>query len=228
MVIEHSLKHIDYLLAHDYKNSIGEDWYEELKDTVNSEYMSNLIFLIDQVNQSSEDVFPRLQKDIFKAYKETSYHDVKVVIFGDEPDNLMSNGLSFGEYGSTDILKGLNLRLLRQSSFKENELDFFDKSLVNWTQQGVMMLNTSLIASKITKHKYEVYFRELTRQTIKSLNDKVDIIFCFTNKQQSDIFEKYVNQDYNHVLKYETLIDSPMFTDINDILIYSKQKAIDW
>ena len=69
----------DILLSEEYK----KDYFKNLKDFVISEYKNKI-------------VYPKIS-EIFKAFIETSYEDVKVVILGQDPyhGENEAEGLSF-------------------------------------------------------------------------------------------------------------------------------------
>ena len=126
---------------------IGNDWDEKLKviwgspgfhkfmDVVNHEYATKTIFP------------PR--DHIFEALKLTPYHNVKVVIMGQDPYHGVgeAHGLSFS------VQKGVKVPPSLQNIYKELYDDLGipprnDGDLTGWAKEGVLLLNAVLTVVK--------------------------------------------------------------------------------
>jgi uracil-DNA glycosylase len=233
MKVEHEIEGVNYTLMHDHSKTMGESWSEKLgRNFLTSEYMSNLMFFIDQLYNSTETLRPARQSDVFNSLRQTKFEDIKVVIFDSEPTGLLSNGMAFGEYGQNtkDGIKNPKLKLIYQNLVgNDSENEYFDKSLLSWTRQGVLLLNTSLVSCKEYENKYSLYFRNFIREIIKKLDEKVGIVFCFTDDSQSKHFKRYIDKDFHHILEYPIIdVNCPIFERINELLIKEKEEAIVW
>jgi uracil-DNA glycosylase len=69
----------------DFRYLLGEEWYESLKDMINSEYFHNLGSTIAR-ERFVRTIYPEKGSDIlFKAFRTTPVSKVKVVILGQDP-----------------------------------------------------------------------------------------------------------------------------------------------
>ncbi|MDO5041380.1 MAG: uracil-DNA glycosylase [Peptoniphilus sp.] len=123
--------------------SFGNSWDELLKDEFKKPYYLELRkMLIEEYRQFQ--VFPPAE-DLFNAFKYTDYEDVKVLILGQDPyHNLnQAHGLAFS------VREGVKIPPSLVNIFKELKSDLnvdIPESgyLVNWSKQGIMLLNTTL------------------------------------------------------------------------------------
>ena len=151
---------------------IGNDWDEKLKviwgspgfhkfmDVVNHEYATKTIFP------------PR--DHIFEALKLTPYHNVKVVIMGQDPYHGVgeAHGLSFS------VQKGVKVPPSLQNIYKELYDDLGipprnDGDLTGWAKEGVLLLNAVLTVVKDNPASHRKLGWELfTDYIIKLVNQK--------------------------------------------------------
>lgn len=239
MVIYHRIKESILAVEKDYSKLFGRSWTRLLSDPLlTTEYMDNLQCYISEAYKATNFIYPKAQEDIFKALRLTKADNIRVVIFGNEPaPSHYSNGLAFGAYKSTIGNYNNSLKCSKdiKNCLDPDDLeDFgdFDTTLLSWAEQGVLLLNTSLISEYGNIMKHEYYFRNLIREVIKCVNEvNVDVVFVFTDSLQSEKFERYVDTDFNTVLHYDGIDpDSSMFEDINQILETNggKSNMIEW
>lgn len=240
MVIEHELKGTyKEKVSVNYTRFLGEKWCELLKDTLTSDYMDNLAHYMNYLYTNKKAiVYPKESGDVFKAYQLTNPRNLKVVIFGNEPyDCIYSNGLAFGNYGALNTsIYSQELRTIEKcvmDTFHESSNSVeFDRTLESWAEQGVLLLNTSLIAESNKKMEHALAFRNLIRETVRAINDEnLQVVFVFTNKGQSNFFKKYIDTAYHNILEIDGFtIDSDIFNQINDLLVESDGEGaqIEW
>ncbi len=200
--------------------------------------MDNLQCYISEVYKATDFIYPKAQEDIFKALKLVKATDIKVVIFDDEPaPSPFSNGLAFGSYKPSNITYSTALKCSKNigsclDPTNEKEFKDFDTTLLSWAEQGVLLLNTSLISEYGNKMKHEYIFRNFIREVIKCISDvNVDVVFVFTSPSQSEKFEKYIDLDFNTILHYDGIDpDSSIFEDINRVLeeVGTRTNTIEW
>lgn len=151
---------------------IGNDWDQILESEMNKDYFKNLIQVIEKEYQEKT-IYPK-KTEIFKAFRNTSYQDTKVVILGQDPyhGENQAEGLSFS------VKKGITKPPSLQNIFKELNDDLGCKipengSLVPWTKQGVLLLNTVLtvVANHPASHK-DLGWEKFTDHVIEKLNEK--------------------------------------------------------
>lgn len=239
MVIYHRIKESIYAVEKDYDKILHKSWVRELSDSLlHTEYMDNLQCYIAEVYKATDFIYPKIKDDVFKAFKQTNLNDIKVVIFGDEPaPNVYSNGLAFGAYktsAATYQHLPIHSKNIKQCLDPDNERDLneFDPTLLSWTEQKVLLLNTSLISEYGNVRKHEYVFRNFIREIIKEIsNASVEIVFVFTSSHQAEHFEGYIDLDFHTVLHYDGIDpDSSMFEDINTVLRENRGESnmIEW
>ena len=92
---------------------------------------------------------------IFNAFHQTRYHDVKVVILGQDPyhNGGQAHGLSFS------VPRGVSLPPSLRNIYRELEDDLgaspgLDGDLHHWAKQGVLLLNTVLTVEAHQPHSH--------------------------------------------------------------------------
>ena len=122
---------------------IGDSWLEVLKEEFSSSYFADLKeFLIEEKKKYR--IFPP-GKFIFNAFNLTSFHDVKVVILGQDPYHGygQAHGLCFS------VRDGIPKPPSLINIFRELETDLgipppHGGDLTRWAMQGVLLLNATL------------------------------------------------------------------------------------
>ncbi len=126
---------------------LKNDWQELLKDEFQKDYYKNLRELL--INEyKNYQIYPKAN-DIFNAFNYTSYKDLKVLILGQDPyhNPNQAHGLAFS------VNKGIKVPPSLVNIYKELHDDlgigpFKDGYLKSWTQEGIMLLNTTLTVRK--------------------------------------------------------------------------------
>ena len=175
-------------------------------------YKTLMSFITEEYKIRKGSIFPLRSMNIFNCFRATNYDDLKVVIVGDEPyRNEKATGLAFGiqsllssHVGAIpssllDIIKCLRAFLIPMSEdFNED----FDMSLEHWAEQGVLLYNSSLMSSSISKNKYNKIWEPFTRRLLQALNkEKSGLIYIFLGRNATKM-SKYINNKTNHVLIY--------------------------
>ena len=224
MIVTHSINESADTIRAEYSKHMGPDWARYLNKLLISEYMDDLVFYIEQSYLQNDMTFPRDRSILMKTFKKTPLDKLKVVIIGDEPYvEYLGNGLAFGNYNAIDAMLSPELRNIKQcvlENCREGKSKTFDTSLEDWSTQGVLLLNRTLLSEKGSKLRHEKAFRNFTREIIKTIDkQEVDIVFVFTSKEQEALYKQYINLDYHHVLTTEGIKpNSEIFNQINDIL----------
>ena len=136
-------------------DTFGEGWAEKLKPLLKSPYMDKVMTKI-AMDYSILKVYPRVQADVFKAFKLCPYEKLRVVIINTEPN--VFSGLGPLAFSDTSVIHR-NLaaeEIVRCLSREYDELKIgFNCSFEQWAQQGVLMLNRSLtsIEGQTMAHK---------------------------------------------------------------------------
>jgi len=142
-------------------NYFEKDEFKKLTEKVRTDYLDN-----------SKTVYPT-PKDLFRAFNETPFNKVSVVILGQDPYHNpgQAHGLCFS------VPKGVPAPPSLQNIFKEIENDTGAKrtntDLTDWARQGVFLLNAvlSVLKNQPTSHS-GLGWEEFTDEAIRTLSSK--------------------------------------------------------
>ena len=122
---------------------IEESWKRELAEEWEKDYFVRLTQFVRE-EYATKQIFPP-GRQIFAAFNSTPFHDVKVVILGQDPyhDVGQANGLCFS------VNDGIQFPPSLCNIFKEIESDIGTPvpqsgDLSRWAKQGVLLLNATL------------------------------------------------------------------------------------
>ena len=122
---------------------IEESWKRELAEEWEKDYFVHLTQFVRE-EYATKQIFPP-GRQIFAAFNSTPFHDVKVVILGQDPyhDVGQANGLCFS------VNDGIPFPPSLRNIFKEIESDIGTPvpqsgDLSRWAKQGVLLLNATL------------------------------------------------------------------------------------
>ena len=164
---------------------VGESWYNNCKPLFDSEYAVKLIKFIKSENTKAV-IYPK-QKDIFKAFKLTSFEDVRVVIVGQDPYFTEENGIPDATglaFANPETKLKPNPSLIKIHECIEREcykglVLNFDYTLEHWAEQGVLLLNTALTTKKYSALAHKQPWDKFTKAILKFLYyKKLGIQFC--------------------------------------------------
>lgn len=128
---------------------IAESWKTELQPEFEQPYFNVLIQFLKQEKQLGKIIYPP-GSQIFEAFNLTAFHDVKVVILGQDPYHGagQAHGLCFS------VNKGVALPPSLQNIYKELKQDIpgyqipTHGNLEHWGRQGILLLNATLTVEK--------------------------------------------------------------------------------
>lgn len=183
-------------------------------------------------------VFPPKQ-DVFKAFRECPYSELKVVILGQDPypQEGYATGIAFANPVGVKQLSP-SLSLIRDKVCKEfNKLSHeFDQTLISWEKQGVLLLNSALTVRANCPSSHSKYWRSFIKNLIYRLNDfNPGLIYVLLGKSAEE-FKPFIGPN-NHVLVYPhpayfCRMGGPfnvtMFEDINKLLFSLNKIKIDF
>ena len=122
---------------------IEESWKRELAEEWEKDYFVRLTQFVRE-EYATKQIFPP-GRQIFAAFNSTPFHDVKVVVLGQDPyhDVGQANGLCFS------VNDGIQFPPSLRNIFKEIESDIGTPvpqsgDLSRWAKQGVLLLNATL------------------------------------------------------------------------------------
>ena len=122
---------------------IEESWKRELAEEWEKDYFVRLTQFVRE-EYATKQIFPP-GRQIFAAFNSTPFHEVKVVILGQDPyhDVGQANGLCFS------VNDGIQFPPSLRNIFKEIESDIGTPvpqsgDLSRWAKQGVLLINATL------------------------------------------------------------------------------------
>lgn len=217
--------------------NIEDSWKSQLADEFAKEYFLQLIQFVKS-EYKSHIIFPP-GKQIFNAFDNCPFEKTKVVIIGQDPYHgpAQAHGLCFS------VADGIPKPPSLLNIFKELKLDIgkeipINGNLINWAQQGVLMLNATLTvrANEAGSHQnkgWEIF----TDAVIKKLSDhKENLVFilwgAYAQKKAN-----YINRKKHFVV--ESAHPSPLsasrgffgqnhFSKTNAFLEKNGKKPIVW
>lgn len=215
----------------------NNDWDNLLKEEFTKDYYLKLReFLINEYR--TQIIHPNMY-DIFNALKFTSYNDVKVVIFGQDPYHgpNQAHGFSFS------VKHGVKTPPSLRNIFKELNSDLGcyipnNGFLEEWANQGILLLNTVLTVrdGQANSHKgkgWEVF----TDKIIELLNKRDEPIVFILWGRNAISKESIITNPIHKIIK--SVHPSPLsatrgffgskpFSQTNEFLKSINKEPIDW
>lgn len=216
---------------------IEASWKEQLAEEFEQDYFKNLSAFVREEYQKAS-IYPN-PKNVFRAFDETPFEEVKVVILGQDPYHGpgQANGLCFAVNPEVKTPPSL------QNIFKELESDLGrevnrDPDLIRWAKQGVLLLNATLTVSARNPGSHQGRgWEQFTDAAIKRLNDEREgLVFI--------LWGNYARQKGAHIDRAKhCVIESPHpspfsahngffgskpFSKANEYLEKHGQQPIDW
>lgn len=216
---------------------IAEDWKEHLAAEFEADYFTELVPFVRE-EYLNKVVFPPA-KQIFNAFEQCSWENLKVVIIGQDPYHGagQANGLCFS------VNPGIAIPPSLRNIFKEIEREFSKGTpesgdLTPWANQGVLLLNATLTVreSEAGSHQGKGW-ETFTDNVIRAINaKKKNIVYMlwgnFARKKKALI-------DSSNNLILESAHPSPLsahrgflgnghFKKANDYLSNLYQEEVNW
>ena len=219
--------------------ALEPSWLAILQEEFEKPYMVNLRKFLQNEKEAGQVVYPK-NADIFRAFNDTPFDKVKVVILGQDPYHgpNQAHGLSFS------VQKGIAIPKSLINIYKELATDIpgFTKpahgNLEEWAKQGVLLLNATLTvrAGEAASHQKKGW-ETFTDEVIHKLSEKrTGLVFILWGAYaQSKI--PLIDQSKHHIIK--SVHPSPLsvergfwgskpFSKANAYLEKEGEKPIDW
>ncbi|WP_343184158.1 uracil-DNA glycosylase [Buchnera aphidicola (Ceratovacuna keduensis)] len=212
--------------------------WKNILDKKKKKYLYEILNFI-RLERLNKVIYPS-DKNIFSAFKYTSFKNIKIVMLGQDPyyKNGQANGLSFSVNYGIKIPPSLN------NIFKElkSSIKYFNipkhGNLLKWANQGILLLNTILTVeeNKPNSHK-DIGWTHFTDTIIEKISFyKKNVIFLLLGKnaqKKIDLinFKKHFILISSHPSPYSSnngFLGCNHFLKINSILSYIKKDKIDW
>ncbi len=218
---------------------IETSWKEQLKGEFSKTYFQQLTQFLKTEVLLGKKVFPPGPL-IFRAFNETPFAAVKVVLLGQDPYHSFgqAEGLSFS------VAPGQRLPPSLQNIYKELEADLGVQMprnygcLTSWAQQGVLLLNAYLTVREGEPASHsQSGWATFTDAAIRKLSEERDnlVFLLWGNFAQQK--QQYIDQTKHLVLKtvhpsplsaHRGFLGSKHFSQTNTYLVDHNISPIDW
>lgn len=220
-------------------------WHDILKGFLLSEDFFHIIRVLENCVDEGNRFTPPL-KQVFRAFMECPLDTLKVIMVGQDPYPTIgvADGIAFS-CGNTKkqqpslkfIFKAVNKTVYSD----KKDITTFDPDLTRWSNQGVLMLNTSLTTeiNKIGKHIpiWDPFIKYLIDMLNSKDKDYVWVLIGKQAQQNEDIIDNILRN--TQILKcshpasaaYKQDEDwncNDIFNQVNNALAYDKKPKIIW
>lgn len=218
---------------------LPEDWKLALEDELTSDNMDDLREFLKQAYQSNASIYPPANL-MFNAFNLTPLSNVKVVILGQDPYHRpgQAMGLSFSVPKTIPKPPSLN-NVLKEMADDIGTSYSKHGDLTYWSQQGVLLLNSSLTVAEGEPLSHQNKgWEQFTTAAIDVVNEQTEhtVFILWGSKAQKA--GKFIDTDKHLILT--AVHPSPLaanrggffgskpFSKTNDYLVQHGQTPIDW
>ena len=217
--------------------NLGNDWDEILAFEFQKDYYLKIREILKR-EYATQKIYPDMY-DIFNALKFTAFHDVKVVIIGQDPYHQpgQAHGLCFS------VKKGVAIPPSLQNIYKELHADLqipiaTHGELTSWAHQGVLMLNNVLTVRESQPNSHKTIGWEIfTDKVIEILNTRekpiVFMLWGANARKKAELITnpahlKLVAAHPSPLSAYNGFFGCKHFSKANKFLAENGMKPIDW
>jgi len=216
---------------------IGNSWDILFQDEYKKDYFCKLEkFVLNEYQTKT--IYPKIS-EVYNAFKYTPYEDIKVVIIGQDPyhGENQAEGLCFS------VKKGIQKPPSLVNIFKELRDDLgysipTHGSLVDWTKEGVLLLNAVLTVEKdkAASHK-NCGWEQFTDEVIKIVNKKTTPVVFILWGSFARSKKSLITNNIHYVIEsahpsplsaYNGFFGSKPFSKTNNFLIQNGISPINW
>lgn len=183
------------------------------------------------------EIFPK-RENIYNALNISSLKDIKVVIIGQDPYHKkgQAHGISFSVPQGVKVPP--SLRNIHKEILSDLKINNEGKgNLLNWAQQGVFLLNTSLTVRENCPNSHSKYWKPFTKELISFIsNNTSSIVFMLWGnnaKKNKELIDqgKHLILESNHpspLSAYRGFFGCRHFSKCNDFLENKGKTGIKW
>jgi len=216
---------------------IGNDWDQLLESEYKKEYFTKLESFVKS-EYENKIIYPKMN-EIYNAFRYTSFNDIKVVIIGQDPyhGENQAEGLCFS------VKKGVQKPPSLVNIYKELQEDLGcpipkDGSLIQWTKQGVLLLNAVLTVEKdkAASHRAKGW-ESFTDEVIRLVNKKETPVVFILWGNYARSKKELITNDKHFIIEsahpsplsaYNGFFGSKPFSKTNNFLISNGLEPINW
>ncbi|WP_187985493.1 uracil-DNA glycosylase [Vibrio metschnikovii] len=214
-------------------------WHEVIGHEKQQGYFKNTLAFVEQERQSGKVIYPPAA-EVFNAFRLTEFHDVKVVILGQDPYHgpNQAHGLCFS------VLPQVKTPPSLVNIYKELVQDIRGFIIPNhgylksWADQGVLLLNTVLTVEQGKAHSHaNSGWETFTDRVIEALNQHGQGIVFLLWGAHAQKKGKMIDRQRHHVLEaphpsplsaHRGFLGCKHFSMTNQLLEQQGKQAIDW
>ncbi|NLV91692.1 MAG: uracil-DNA glycosylase [Firmicutes bacterium] len=216
---------------------LHNDWAQVVGDEFDKPYYQQLRqWLIKEYRTAT--VYPDMY-DIFNALHYTPYHEVKVVILGQDPyhGEGQAHGLSFS------VQPGVTPPPSLRNIFIELQADLGcpipnHGCLEHWARQGVLLLNTVLTVRKAQPNSHQGRgWEQFTDRVIQSLNSREKPVVFILWGRKAQAKKELITSSHHYIIEsahpspysaQRGFFGSRPFSRANEFLARNGLEVIDW
>lgn len=215
-------------------------WHDVISVEKQQEYFQKTLQFVASERQAGKVIYPP-ETDVFNAFRFTEFHQVKVVILGQDPYHGpdQAHGLSFS------VLPGVKTPPSLRNMYKELAQDIPDFKipdhgyLKEWADQGVLLLNTVLTVEqgKAHSHAKNTGWERFTDAVINALNEHSEGVIFLLWGAHAQKKGRMIDRHKHVVLTaahpsplsaYRGFFGCQHFSQVNRILTSQGQAPIQW
>lgn len=202
-----------------------------------TEAFTEIVSLLASQREQGTSILPA-KENIFRALRETPFHQVKVVILGQDPypTRTHANGLAFSVYNDVRPLPKSLINI-----FTELNTDISTKrengDLTDWAQQGVLLLNTSLTVIEGKAGSHKGLWTPLTNEIVRTISaQRENVVFILWGRHAQEKIAM-IDDDRHHIIisahpsplsAYSGFFGSKPFSRTNNFLTSKNITPINW
>lgn len=216
-----------------------QTWQQAIGIEKKQAYFLNILAAVRAEREQGQIIYPAAS-DVFNAFKYTQFSDVKVVILGQDPYHNVgqAHGLAFS------VQKGMAIPPSLINIYKELSQDivgfYIPKHgcLIDWTKQGVFLLNTVLTVRAHQAHSHAYLgWEQFTDRVIAQLNEHREGLVFMLWGAHAQKKGKLIDENKHLVLKavhpsplsaYRGFFGCRHFSQANAYLRKNGHMEIDW
>jgi len=180
-------------------------WSRIFKSFIFSSEFTDILTKLYELSVNDKRFTPTL-KQVFRAFEECPYDDLKVVFIGQDPYPQLgvADGISFSCGNTNKVQPSLRyiFEEIERTVYQEFP-SYQDPDLSRWSKQGILMLNTALTVEvgKIGSH-YDIW-KPFTAYLLDWLNNyNTGLIYVYMGKKAEEWSELTNDNNYKFTVKH--------------------------
>jgi uracil-DNA glycosylase len=182
-----------------FKDQFHESWHVKMKPFIESEECDGIYEFLKKESKRGKKIAP-LSSNVFRAFKETPFNELKLVMMGMCPYHTMKNG----EYVADGLLMGCSVTNYPQPSleqfyggieeelFNGLNLKFYKKPDVSYlAHQGILMVNAALTTEINKAGSHIALWEPFTKYLLEHVLETTGVPILFLGKDAAK-YERYV------------------------------------